>query len=382
MEAWIYYIAAGALLLGALAQWPGLRALRHDPLKRAVAVVAVLGAGCFALGAPSTVTAINAISVPNAAAPVTYATVMAFSAASLSLMIQWRGGSSDGARRATRACTVAYTCVAVSLFALFAAGDAPVERTADLDTYYATAPFIREMIALYLVAHFVAALTTAVLCGRWSRHAHGWIRRSLILLCTGWISVTTYSVCKLTAVGARWAGQDWDELSTHVAPSLVALGTVFVMAGYALPTLGRRVESTLAFVRLRPLHRLVVPADGRFTVRLPGVSGLDAHLHLMRRVSAIRDGIHRLDSRLDARVQEQVYDDLRRAGRDPVQAADVALAAVVAVAARPGPAVPDAHRAEIPMAEASLVRLSRAVETPEVAAVVRAHHGGDVPSAF
>ncbi len=38
----------------------------------------------------------------------------------------------------------------VALWVLFLPADAPAERLRDLDTYYATTPFMREEILLYL----------------------------------------------------------------------------------------------------------------------------------------------------------------------------------------------------------------------------------------
>jgi len=43
-----------------------------------------------------------------------------------------------------------------------------VERRTDLDTYYASAPFIREMIVLYLVSYMTATAMTTLLCWRWA----------------------------------------------------------------------------------------------------------------------------------------------------------------------------------------------------------------------
>ncbi len=57
----------------------------------------------------------------------------------------------------------------VALWVLFALADVPVERTRDLDTYYATTPFMREEILLYLLAHTTAALITSKLIWNWIR---------------------------------------------------------------------------------------------------------------------------------------------------------------------------------------------------------------------
>ena len=115
--------------------------------------------------------------------------------------------------------------------ALFAVGDAPVERLADFDTYYAHTPFIREMIVLYLVAHMAAALTTTVLCWRWTFQISGWTGRALAVLAVGWLCTSTYGVLKMVAVAGRWTGQHWDPLSTRLAPMLVTVGAVLTDNG-------------------------------------------------------------------------------------------------------------------------------------------------------
>lgn len=141
MDGWIYYLAAIALGIGLAAQLPSLRRAWRDPLKRTLCAVILLAGSCFALGAPSTVAFINRITgVPNAAVPLTYSAVTAFSAASLALIIQWRGGDRDRVRRISRNWLIAYALVIALQIGLFAAGDAPVERRTDFDTYYATTP--------------------------------------------------------------------------------------------------------------------------------------------------------------------------------------------------------------------------------------------------
>ncbi|MGW0608700.1 MAB_1171c family putative transporter [Streptomyces sp. NPDC002640] len=363
MEAWIYYTAAAALLTGVAAQWSSFHTLRRDPLKRAVAVVALLGSCCFTLGAPPTVAIINKItSTPNAAVPITYAAMMAFSAASLSLMIRWHGGSTSRARRAIHVCETAYAAVGIAVFVLFAAGEAATARPTDFDTYYSTTPYIRELIVLYLLAHLVAALATCILCTVWSRATRGWVRASLLLFAAGWTSMAGYSVCKLVAVSGRWTGQAWDALSTQIAPLLAAVGTCFVMAGYVLPASGRRLDSVRQVRALAPLHHLVVPDGSRFTIRLGVLSALDVHLHLTRRVSVIRDSLHRMDKYLDDRVWSEIYQELRDAGVDLRRAETFATAVMVTYAAHPDrEVVPAEHRGSVPLEEPALVQLSEAV---------------------
>lgn len=59
-------------------------------------------------------------------------------------------------RRLSRRWITGYGVVSVALVGLYLLGDCREERLRDLDTYYATTPFIREMIVLYLAALTVA----------------------------------------------------------------------------------------------------------------------------------------------------------------------------------------------------------------------------------
>ncbi|NGO47217.1 MAB_1171c family putative transporter [Streptomyces ureilyticus] len=402
MDGLIYYIAAAVLWAGFAAQLPGLWHHRRDPLKRALCAVIFLAGGCFALGAPSTIAAINRLTgVPNAAAPVTYAALNAFSAFSLVLIVHWRGGDPDRIRRLSRGWLATYTVVIAVQLVLFAAGDAPFERRTTFDTYYATTPYIREMIALYLVAHMAAAFTTTILCWRWTRHITGWTRTALTLLALGWLCTSTYGVAKLVAVAARWTGHDWAALSTRLAPLLVAIGSALIAAGYIVPLLGPRLDSALALLRLGPLYRLLVGESGkRYQVALSWRSLGDVELQLTQRTTAIHDGLKRLSAHFDPQVRARAYDMAIAGSHSPAEAEAMGAAAMVAVAAfsatpRPephttptgpnraaieavaaltGPANSDpyADRPTLDTDQNSLIRLSQAVGAPIVDAAVRA----------
>ncbi|MGH1554058.1 hypothetical protein ACRAWF_25295 [Streptomyces sp. L7] len=83
-----------------------------------------LAGACFFLGAPPTVGAVNRLSgVPNLAAPLTYASITAYSASSQVLIVYWRGG--PHVRRTARRWIVAYTFVLVGIAVMFALGDTP-----------------------------------------------------------------------------------------------------------------------------------------------------------------------------------------------------------------------------------------------------------------
>ncbi|MGW0578696.1 MAB_1171c family putative transporter, partial [Streptomyces sp. NPDC002920] len=83
MNAASHYVSAGVLWLGLTVRAPELLRHRRDPSLRAICAVLGLAGLCFLLGAPPTVGAINDLSgVPNLAAPLTYAAITAYGAAS------------------------------------------------------------------------------------------------------------------------------------------------------------------------------------------------------------------------------------------------------------------------------------------------------------
>ncbi|MFJ8992065.1 MAB_1171c family putative transporter [Streptomyces sp. NPDC102279] len=335
MSGLIYYLAAAILWTGLAAQLPDLWRHRRDPLKQSFCAVILLSGLCFVLGAPPTVALVNGLTgIPNVAAPLAYATVTAFSAASLILIVHWRGTDPVRVRRTARAWLFSYLGVIAAQGVLFALGDTPVERRADFDTYYAATPFIREMIVLYLAAHLVAAVTTTVLCWRWTRQVRRWARRSLALLVVGWLFTSAYGVVKFVALTAHWLGHRWDGLSTSVAP-LVAVGACLVSAGYILPVVGPRVDSAITFVRLRPLFRLLAGPTGgrRFVAPLSWRTVGDVDLRLTARETAIRDGLKRLAGQLDDQVRRCAYREALAAGFRAADAEVIGMAAMVAVAA-------------------------------------------------
>lgn len=402
MNGLIYYVAAAVLWTGLAAQLPDLLRHRTDPLKRSFCAVILLSGLCFVLGAPPTVILVNRVTgIANMAAPLTYGAVTAFGAASLILIVHWRGSDPVQVLRTARAWLFSYLAVIAAEGVLFALGDAPVERRADFDTYYASTPYIREMIVLYLLAHSVAAVTTTLLCWSWIRKVSRWTRGSLILLVLGWLFTSAYGVVKFVALTAHWLGHRWDGLSTSVAP-LVAVGSCLASAGYILPLVGPRIDSAVTFVRLRPLFRLLAGPTGRrrcvgeLSWRTLG----DVELRLTTRETAIRDGLRRLAGQLDEQVRSRACRDALAAGSTAAEAETIGIAAMVAVAAlaeTPTPVAvaetgtigisvgdvdvvvsvsarvrpPAAGSRSLDTCQPSLLSLSKAVRTPIVDAAVQ-----------
>ncbi|MFE2147686.1 hypothetical protein ACFXA3_39180, partial [Streptomyces sp. NPDC059456] len=212
-----YYIPAAALAVSLAFKLPALRNNWRDPLLRSVCALLILAGSVFTFAAPPTIVAVNRwTGVTNFSAPLVYCLITLFSAACLVLIVNWRGGPPEETRRISRRWMLGYAGVVVVLVALFLLGETPVERLRDFDTYYANTPYIQQMIALYLTAHLVAAVVMVAMCWRWSLQVHGWLRIGLMIIVSGYVFNLSYDATKISAVVARWAGHDLDDLSTYI----------------------------------------------------------------------------------------------------------------------------------------------------------------------
>lgn len=379
-----YYIPAAALGFALAFKFPGMRRDWRDPLLRSVCALLVLAASTFFFAAPPTIAAVNRITgVPNFSAPLVYAIVTAFSGSCLVLLVNWRGGPPEQTRLISRRWVVGYGVAVVALVVLFALGECPVERLRDLDTYYATTPYIREMIVLYLVAHSVAAVGMTALCWRWSLQVRGWLRTGLVTIVAGSLFNLGYGVSKFTAVFARWAGHDWDALSTLIAPPLASGGALLSAVGFILPLLARRLSDTWrtwsAYRQLGTLWRELRTAvpEGTPSVRISWWSPAD--LRVIQRESDIHDGLLNLDPYFDPVLRASAYDAAIEAGSGPAQAQAVADAAMVAGALRARAADPEgtiissaqAYTSEAAERPRDLVRMSLALRHSPVVEAAR-----------
>ncbi|MFJ4363221.1 MAB_1171c family putative transporter [Streptomyces chartreusis] len=337
MNGLLGYVSCAVLWLVLVVKAPDLARHRDDPYLRTICAVLGLGGLCFLLGAPPTVGAVNRLGqIPNLAAPLTYAAITAYSAASQILVVLWRGG--PGVHRTARRWVLAYTGVVLCIAVLFLLGDAPVERREDLDTYYATTPYLREMILLYLVGHLTAVSVTGVSALRWAREVRGPLRAGLITLGAGAVCGAGYSLSKLVAVAARWSGQDWPSLGTDVAQAAAGLGALLTAAGVLIPVAGPRLaewrRAWRTYVRLAPLERELDDILARRRLRLPRPRWSSPATRLIWRQTSIHNGL----SHLDAHVDRELYDETREAALrttgDPERAAATAWAAVISAAAR------------------------------------------------
>ncbi|CAM5618603.1 Integral membrane protein OS=Streptomyces griseomycini OX=66895 GN=FHS37_000644 PE=4 SV=1 [Streptomyces griseomycini] len=182
----VVYLAAFVFGMSSVLLLRRPRTAVRNPLALSTCVAIALGALVFVCAAPATLSAVNELTgVPNFGAPLTYGMLSAYSCAVLVLLINWRGGPRARVRRMVLRSIAAYGVLVVAIVVLFALAEADAERLTDLDTYYATTPFMREMILLYLVGHSAAMLVMCVVCVKWSREVTGLLRIGLRLsLCT------------------------------------------------------------------------------------------------------------------------------------------------------------------------------------------------------
>jgi hypothetical protein len=326
-----------AVLSAALAiKLPTVIRLWADPLLRAVGGLLLIACCVFVFVTPSTISWTNRVTgVPNISAPLVYSLLTAFCGSCLLLIIAWRHGLSDRSartRRAMRWVIGVSSGVIVALWVLFALADAPVERLRDLDTYYATTPFMREEILLYLLAHTVATVITARLIWNWvrTRGLDAWLRWGLKFLGLGYASQLLFDAAKLTAVTARWTGHDLDWLSTDAAPPVACLSAVLIAVGFILPHAGQylheRLRLRLAHHELRPLYLLARRVTGH---GVPFLLRATPELRLTRRETFIRDMLLPLARHIDEDLRARSHAAALGLGFPPDRAK--ALAAAVAI---------------------------------------------------
>ncbi|WP_231155580.1 MAB_1171c family putative transporter [Streptomyces sp. CNZ748] len=331
-----FWIPTGVLTAALIIKLPTIVRLWRDPLLRAVGGLLLLACTVFVFVAPTTIARVNRLTgVPNISAPWCYSLLTAFCASCLLLIIAWRNGLSDrsaATRRAMRWVVSLYSGVIVALWVLFFLADASEERLRDLDTYYATTPFMREQILLYLLAHTVAVLITCRLLWNWVQTAglDAWLRWGLKFLGVGYALNLVFDAAKLTAVGARWTGNDLDWLSTDLAPPVACLSAILIAVGFILPHAGQylheRWRVRLAHHRLRPLYELMRAANGR---SVPFLLRATPELRLIRRETFIRDELLSLARHVDEERRSRTREAARALGFPPERAG--ALANAVAI---------------------------------------------------
>ncbi|MFI5979935.1 MAB_1171c family putative transporter [Streptomyces sp. NPDC051555] len=338
-----YYIPAVVLALVFLAKLPNLTRRWRNPMVRGVAALTFLiGAGFF-FAAPSTIRFVNRTTgVDNVSAPLVYSLLSACSTMAMVLLTYWRSGFGEEVRRQVRGWLWGGALVIVCISALFASGDAPSERVRDLDTYYASAPGIREMIVLYLLWHTAIYATLTRTCRRWLSEAEGWLRAGLSCLVAGFGLGAAFGIAKAVALGARWSGVDLDYLSSDLAPPAAGLGSLLCAAGFLLPQ-GERVDAFRntwrRYRELAPLWRdlreVAREPDLTLTLRRPSLDD-----RLAYRETDVHDQLIALAPYCDPGLMASGRAAALRAGEEPgpARAAGAATMIAAAIAAkREGP---------------------------------------------
>ncbi|MFI8187666.1 MAB_1171c family putative transporter [Streptomyces sp. NPDC085946] len=387
-----FWVPAAVLTVALLIKLPTIVRLWRDPLLRAVGGLLLLACLVFVFCAPSTIARVNRLAgVPNISAPWCYSLLTAFCGSCLLLIIAWRNGLSErsaATRRAMRWVVCGYSGVIVALWVLFLLADAPVERLRDLDTYYATTPFMREEILLYLTAHTVAVLITSRLIWNWVRTdgLDAWLRWGLKSLGVGYAINLVFDAAKLTAVAARWTGHDLDWLSTDLAPLVACLSALLIAVGFILPHAGQylseRRRIRLAHRELRPLYLLMQSVNGS---GVPFVLRAGPELRLIRRETFIRDVLLPLARHVDDDTRRRAHAAALELGHEPGRAKALADAVAVLDAVEAGRRTPDAD-GDGGLDTADLLQeigaVSRALRRPDEIAAVRARAaapGGEGP---
>ncbi|MFF9091291.1 MAB_1171c family putative transporter [Streptomyces sp. NPDC014991] len=334
----VFYASGVILLLVCALKIPALIRRRHDPLLRAACLLLFAGGCIMLLAAPESIVKLDQLTgVANFAAPVVYATTVAYSAASLLLIINWRSAPPDRTKHASRLCITVYSLAILAIFVLFSAGNAPVQQLTLFDAYYANTPYIREMIVTYLVAHGIAAMTTSALCWRWSKQVNGSLRAGLRFLAPAYLLHVCYDVMRLIAVAARWTGHDLNFLVDKISPQLAAPSAVLGAIGFILPLVGPRIAATARIIgqlhRLTPLWQALrqVSTPGAIRTSLPWWRTPPAVL-LTWRKTALYDALLALAPYYDHSVRETAHRAARRNGDEEPTATAIADAAMILAA--------------------------------------------------
>ncbi|MFG2981570.1 MAB_1171c family putative transporter [Streptomyces sp. NPDC048258] len=373
----LLYLPGAVMFLALLIKVPTLRRDRDQPLNRAACALLVVGCPITFLASPPTIATVNRLTgVVNFSAPLVFCLVTVFSGSCVVLVLQWAGGPPAAVRRATRLTVAVFGAVSVLIVVLFVIGDAPVERLRDVDTYYATTPWIREMIVCFLLAHTVGTSALTVLCGKWLWRADRSLRplrTGLALIVFGGLLDLAYLAAKWASVAARWAGRDW-VVSADVALSLTSGAALMIGAGFVVPLVGGSAawRDFAQYRRLYPLWKALRGSAAARVRTVPLAWWSPVGIRLIHRESVIDDGILALASRFDPAVRTAAYEAARGQGLSGARAAVVADAAMLAAACRRGAAgTQGGHPAPYRLDSGPLDALAREFRSSPIVAAAR-----------
>lgn len=309
----IPYIVPTALLgLALFFKFPTLVRAWRDPDVRATTILLACATAVLVVITPVNIHRLNVLTgIPNIAAPWAYSFLTAFCATGLTMIMRWREAPSE--RRRQRMITIywVYAGIIAALWVTFLMADVPEPRIYDLDTYYASTPWMREHTLLYLLAHMVSSLVAASMLWKWyPQVTNRWLKTGVVFLQAGYASGLVFDVAKLAAITARWTGNNLDFLSTQAAPPFALLEAILVALGFLVPQVGPFIQQWRRdqrdYLQLRPLWRAVrVVKPAAATARFGWWVPLD--LRLLQRQQRIHDALRLLAPYLDHAEYRRIY---------------------------------------------------------------------------
>ena len=348
-----YALPTAFLAIALLLKLPTIMRAWRDPDVKATTLLLSFATAVLVVITPVNIERLNQLTgVPNIASPWAYSFLTAFGATALTMIMRWREEPSARRQRRMRRIYWIYAGIIVMLWVTFLLARVPEPRIYDLDTYYASTPWMSEHILLYLGAHMATSLVATYMLVKWFAEVENrWLRAGVVFLQLGFGSGLVFDVVKLIAIGARWSGHDWDTLSTNIAPPFALLAGILVAMGFIVPQAGplqqKWVHDRREYWLLRSLWRAVrevtpSSAPARFGLWVP----LD--LRLVQRQQRIHDALRVLVPYFD----QDLYQRAHRAtppGYTEEKAHDVARAITVCAAI-------DAHRGRAPRPESLSAR--------------------------
>ncbi|MGX2998873.1 MAB_1171c family putative transporter [Streptomyces sp. JNUCC 64] len=307
-----YGVPTALLAVAVLLKLPALLRAWRDPDIRATILLLAWATAVLVIIHPVSIHRLNVLTgVPNIASPAAYSFLTASCATTLAMITRWREPPSERRRRRMLRIRLVYAGIGAALWVTFLLAHAPEARVYDLDTYYASTPWMREHILLYLAAHTASSVIASALLWKWYPEVvNRWLKSGVVLMQLGFASGLMYDLAKLTAIAAHWTGTDWDVLSTRIAPPFALLQAMLGALGFIVPQAGpflsRRIRDRRDYRRLYPLWRAVrASAPSAATARLGRWAPLD--LRLLQREQHIHDALRLLAPHLDHTLHGHAY---------------------------------------------------------------------------
>ncbi|WP_043687611.1 MAB_1171c family putative transporter [Streptomyces xylophagus] len=331
-----YSIPTALLATAVLLKLPTFVRAWRDPNVKATTLLLSFATAVNISVTPVNIKRLNHLTgVPNIASPWIYSFLTAFCATALTMIMRWREEPSPQRQRRMRRIYWIYAGIVVMLWVTFLLAHVPEPRIYDLDTYYASTPWMSEHILLYLGAHMVTSLVAAYMLVKWFPEVENrWLKSGVVFLQLGFASGLVFDGAKLAAISARWSGHNWDGLSTNIAPPFALLAGILVAMGFIVPQAGplqqKWIRDRREYWRLRSLWRAlrdVTPssARARFGLWVP----LD--LRLVQRQQRIHDALRVLAPYFDQDLYQRAC-RATPAGYAEEKAHDVARAVTVRAA--------------------------------------------------